>query len=159
VAERRTISATVFTHPRLDACTGLSAAAAWAYRYLGTNYLEGTLPTELGTLTAMRLLCVRRPHPPRLDACAVTGLRAERAAAMWGSRTIYVNGITGPLPTELGNLDAMTSLCVRCPSPTVPGCVRRHRALSECGGGVGAGNYTQTVSRGRCPPSWVPWTR
>jgi hypothetical protein len=50
----------------------------WGCRGLSYNSFTGPLPTELGTLTALNGLCVRRPHPPRLDACAVTGLWAER---------------------------------------------------------------------------------
>jgi hypothetical protein len=49
----------------------------WVRRSLHYNVLTGPLPTELGTLTALTYLCVHRPHPPRLDACAVTGLWAE----------------------------------------------------------------------------------
>ena len=41
------------------------------YYYYG---FTGTLPTELGTLTALTYLCVSRPHPPCLDVCAVTRL-------------------------------------------------------------------------------------
>jgi hypothetical protein len=40
-------------------------------RSLDDNRLTGPLPTELGTMDAVTHLCVRRPHPPRLDACAV----------------------------------------------------------------------------------------
>jgi hypothetical protein len=36
------------------------------------------VPTELGMLTALSNLCVRCSHPPCLDACAVTGLWADR---------------------------------------------------------------------------------
>jgi Fe-S-cluster-containing dehydrogenase component len=52
-------------------------AATWECRNLALNSFTSTLPTELGTLTALTKLCVRCPHPPRLDACAVTALRAE----------------------------------------------------------------------------------
>jgi hypothetical protein len=47
-------------------------------RYLNSNELTGTLPSELGTMDALVFLCVRHPRPPRLNACVVTGLRAER---------------------------------------------------------------------------------
>jgi hypothetical protein len=43
-------------------------------RRLSTNDLTGPLPTELGTMDALSYLYVRRPHPPRLGACTVTGL-------------------------------------------------------------------------------------
>jgi Fe-S-cluster-containing dehydrogenase component len=49
----------------------------WVCRYLHYNSFTGPLPTELGTMDALRILCVRHPHPPCLDACAVTGLWAE----------------------------------------------------------------------------------
>jgi hypothetical protein len=60
---------------------GLSAAA-WGYRSLPTNILTGTVPTELGTLTALTQLCVHRPLPPRLHVCTVTGLWAERGGGV-----------------------------------------------------------------------------
>jgi hypothetical protein len=47
-------------------------------RYLYANSLTGTVPTELGTLTALTYLCVLHSHPPRMYVCTVTGLRAER---------------------------------------------------------------------------------
>jgi hypothetical protein len=53
-------------------------AVGWVRRSLSSNGFTGTLPTELGTLTKLYSLCVHRPYTPRLDACAVTGLWAER---------------------------------------------------------------------------------
>jgi hypothetical protein len=50
----------------------------WGRRWLVGNGLTGTLPSELGNLDALTSLCVCRSHPPRLDACAVTGLWTER---------------------------------------------------------------------------------
>ena len=88
----------------------------WWCRDVSSNSLTGPLPTELGTLTALTELCVRHPHPPCLDACAVTGLWAERGA-MWVCRWLNNNDLTGTLPTELGTMDALTSLCVRHPLP------------------------------------------
>jgi hypothetical protein len=49
-----------------------------ACRALSSNSFTGPLPTELGTMDALTSLCVR-PHPPRLHACAVTGLWAVGA--------------------------------------------------------------------------------
>jgi hypothetical protein len=43
---------------------GLSATAASGCRDLSSSSLTGTLPTELGTLTALTLLYVRRPDHP-----------------------------------------------------------------------------------------------
>ena len=87
----------------------------WVCRSLSYNSFTGTLPTELGTMDALTGLCVRRPHPPRLDACAVTGLWAEAVA--WACRYLDNNGFTGPLPSELGTLTALADLCVRHPHP------------------------------------------
>jgi hypothetical protein len=36
---------------------------------------------------------------------------------MWVCRVLSSNDFTGPLPTELGTMDAMYQLCVRLPSP------------------------------------------
>jgi hypothetical protein len=137
---------------------------AWGCRSLHNNGFTGTLPTELGTLTALTHLCVHRPHPPCLDACAITGLwlsvawgagiytttiirghclqswatwlrwapcacavlshRAWTCAlspgcglsvAAWGCRYLFDNDLT--LPTELGTMDTLGDLCVRCPHP------------------------------------------
>ena len=94
---------------------------------LSYNGLAGTLPTELGTLTALTVMCVHRPHPPRLDACtAVVGLWAE-CGGMGESRDIEENSLTSTVPTELGSLTALRRLCV--PSPTVSGRVRRCRCV------------------------------
>jgi hypothetical protein len=111
---------------RLDAC---SVAGLWAERggYVeecrdlsSSIGLTGTLPTELGLLTTLTLLCVRRPHPPCLDACAVTGLWTERGGDMglqednqqrYHGHTAYRAGHHGPAENP-----------VRAPpSPTAPG--------------------------------------
>jgi hypothetical protein len=76
VAQRKRCSPT-----RMDAVTGSWAergvGVCWGCRWLVANDLTGSLPTELGTLTALAFLCVR-PHPPRLDVCTVIRLWAER---------------------------------------------------------------------------------
>ena len=36
---------------------------------------------------------------------------------MWVCRQLYFNSLTGPLPTELGTMDALTFLCVHHPHP------------------------------------------
>jgi hypothetical protein len=92
----------------------------WWYRSLyrsldsdSGGFLTGSLPTELGTLTALGELYVHCPLPPRLDAC-ITGLWAERRWCV-RCRDLNNNGFTGTLPTELGNLDTLAVLCVHRP--------------------------------------------
>jgi hypothetical protein len=46
-------------------------------------------------------------------------------------RSLNDNRLTGPLPTELGTMDAVQNLCVRRPSPTAPGRVRCHTAMQK----------------------------
>ena len=86
-------------------------------RYTWDNSFTGTLPTELGMLNAaLTAMCVHRPHPPRLDAYTVTELWAKRGGVC-GRRYLLSNSLTGPLPTELGTLTALTYLCVSRPHP------------------------------------------
>jgi hypothetical protein len=149
--------------PRLDACavTGLWAeyGGGSGCRFLSYNSLTGTLPTELGAMDALTWLYVRHPHPPRPDACTVTGLWAEYGGGV-GCRWLYQNSLTGPLPTELGTMDAMAYLCVRRPHPPCLDACAVTGLWAERGGGVWcAGIYTTTISRGRFPQSWAPWTR
>jgi hypothetical protein len=82
-------------------------------RGLSEISLTGTVPTELGTMDALTYLCVRRPRPRRLDACAI--IRFWLSAAWY--RDLPRNSLTGPLPTELGTMDALGELCVRRPHP------------------------------------------
>jgi hypothetical protein len=116
----------VVTHPCLDACavTGLWAErdGVVGCRDLNGNDLTGTLPTELGTLTALGNLCVRRPHPPRLEACAVTGLWAERGGDVGVQVSIHQLS-RGHVAHRAGHPDC-AELPVRAPpSPTAPGSV------------------------------------
>ena len=63
---------------------------------------------------------MRRPHPPRLDACVVTGLWAERGGGVGVYRQLQENMFTGPLPTELGAMDVIGGggrMCVHHPHP------------------------------------------
>jgi len=126
--------------PRPDACsvTGLWAERGgdvWC-RTLSSNDLTGTLPTELGTLTALNRLCVHRPHPPRPDVCAVTGLWAERGGDVW-CRSLSSNDLTGTLPTELGTMDALYYLCVPRPHPPRLDACAATGLWAERGCGVG----------------------
>jgi hypothetical protein len=125
---------------RLDAC---SVAGLWAERggyveecrALPVFGLTGTLPTELGTLTALTYLCVRCPRPPRLHACAVTGLWTECGGdvGVQGSTRQPSRGHTqrsrGHTAHRAGHADC-ADLPVRAPpSPTAPGSVRRYRVV------------------------------
>jgi hypothetical protein len=89
-------------------------------RQIPSNSFTGTLPTELGTMDALTWLYVCRPHPPHLDACAVTGLWAEWGGGV-GCRSLSYNGFTGTMPTELGRLTSLRTLYASCrPPPCMP---------------------------------------
>jgi hypothetical protein len=69
---------------------------------------------------------VRRPHPRRVNACGVTGLERMTSSPEHGSRRRGVqvsmgDDLTGPLPAELGTMDALAqtldTACVCVPSP------------------------------------------
>jgi hypothetical protein len=122
---------------------------AWC-RYLRDNDLTGTLPTELGTMDALNYLCVHRPHPPRPDVCAVTGLWAERGGDVW-CRNLNGNGLTGPLPTELGTMDALTYLCVHRPRPPRLDACAVTGLWTECGGDVGCRRLSNNGLTGTLP--------
>ena len=107
------------------------------YRNIFTNSWTGPLPTELGTMDALTGLCVHRPHPPRLDVCAVTGMWAEHGGDVVGCRDIASNGFTGTLPTELGTMDALIGLCVHRPHPPRLDACAVTGLCVERGGGLG----------------------
>jgi hypothetical protein len=67
----------------------------------------------------------------------------------------------GPAAHRAGHPDCAELGTVRAPpSPTAPERVRRHWVVSLAWWRrKRAGNYSTTFSRGRCPPSWAPWTR
>jgi hypothetical protein len=77
-------------------------------------------------------------------------------AVGWVRRSLSYNGFTGPLPTELGTLTALTELCVHRPHPPRPVACAVTGLRTERGGGEGAGGYPTTGSRGHCPQSWAP---
>ncbi|KAH8048958.1 hypothetical protein JL722_12193 [Aureococcus anophagefferens] len=70
---------------------------------LYSSYITGTIPTEIGLLSALTYLRVPRP-----DAGA-----ARAPSRLWEC------GITGPIPTEIGQLTALTEL--RVPPRPDPG--------------------------------------
>jgi hypothetical protein len=105
---------------------GLSAAA-WGYRSLPTNILTGTVPTELGTLTALTQLCVHRPLPPRLHVCTVTGLWAERGGV--GIQVSTHQQSYGDGAHRAWHADCADPAVRAPPSPTAPARVHRHRAV------------------------------
>jgi hypothetical protein len=102
---------------------------------LPSRNLTGTIPTELGTLTMLTVLCVRCPHPTRLvvwpSPCGLS------AAVARGCRALSENNLTGTVPTQLGMLTALTFLCVRLPhQPRLHECAVTG-LWAERGGGVG----------------------
>jgi hypothetical protein len=110
----------------------------WGYRFLDFNGLTGPMPTELGTLTALTRLCVRHPHPPRLDVSTVTGLWAERGGGvgMQGAGREQSHGGTAhraghhgraDLPVRVATLTHRTWTCA--PSP---GCGLSAAVACEC---------------------------
>jgi hypothetical protein len=111
--------------PSLD--FGLSAAS-WGSRHLQSIGLTGLLPTELGTLIALTRLCVRSPHPPCLDACAVAGLRAERDGGVGVQESIRKRS-HGAAADRAGHADCGDLVVRAPPSPTAPGRVCRHRVV------------------------------
>jgi Fe-S-cluster-containing dehydrogenase component len=119
-------------------------------RDLAWSSLDGTVPTELGTLTALTELCVHCPLPPRLDACAVTGLWAEWGGDV-GCRDLRYNSCTGTLPTELGTMDALTSLCVHLPHPPRLDACAITGMWAEWGGVVGCRDLDNNVITGTLP--------
>ena len=68
---------------------------------LGPNFLEGTIPTELGTLTKLSkgLLSVLR-------ACMRSSLTTACHSGV-AYLSLYKNRLTGQIPTELGQLTAL----------------------------------------------------
>jgi hypothetical protein len=115
---------------RHGAVTGLWAERGGdvGCRSLSSNDLMGTLPTELGTLTALADLCVRRPRPPRLDACAVTGLWAERGGGVGVQEAIRERS-HGAAAHRAGHHGHAGRAVRAPPSPTAPGRVSRHRVV------------------------------
>jgi hypothetical protein len=107
--------------PRLDVCavTGL-----WAERGGGVGVQVATHQRSHGH-TAHRAghhgraaLHVCAPPSPTAPGrvAPVTGLWAECGGGV-GSRQIHQNGFTGPLPAELGAMDALEYLCVHRSHP------------------------------------------
>ena len=93
-------------------------------RTLSSNGITGTLPTELATMDALRSLCVHNPHPPRLDACVVTGLWTECGGDVQVAILERYHGDAADRAGHHGRADQP----VRAPpSPTTPGRVRRCR--------------------------------
>jgi hypothetical protein len=88
----------------------------------------GPLPTELGAMNALRNLYVRHPHPPRLDACAVTGWCAECGGGV-GAQVSTQQHFHGPASYRARHADCADPSVRAPPSPTAPGRVHRHRAV------------------------------
>ena len=140
--------------PCLYACavTGLwtERGGGVGCRGLSSHDLTGTLPSELGNMDALTWLCVRCPHPQRLDACVVTGLWTECGGGV-RCRYLYNNGLTGTLPSELGNMDALYDLCVRLPHPPRLDACAVTGLWTECGGDVGCRYLSSNGITGTLP--------
>jgi hypothetical protein len=95
---------------------------------LSSNSLTGPLPTELGTMDTLGYLCVRHPHPPRLDTCAVTGLWAEYGIG-GDVQGATIQQFHGPAAHGAGHHGRAGPPVRALPSPAAPGRVRRHRAV------------------------------
>jgi hypothetical protein len=100
---------------RKDCAEGAPAAAR---RNLGNNTFGGTLPSELGALTALRRLRVPLCEVPWLREAAAGGLCSEAVQAAAARRIVDNNLFDGTLPSELGAIAALTMLWV--PVPEVP---------------------------------------
>ena len=86
-------------------------------RYLGGNHLSGTIPNSLGSLTALRVLCV---PPSARAALARLWLRASSPAP----RHLFFNHLSGTIPSSLGSLTALQVLCA-------PPCIVSHSPDAE----------------------------
>ena len=120
-------------------------ATAALRRYLYNNQLNGPIPIEIGLMTALTGVCVQRcasappsalgarsPHssPPPCTSSHARRWRPPYAALR---RDLQGNDqLTGPIPTELVQLTALTTLCVHgcasARSPLPPPSPRAHLA-------------------------------
>ena len=75
---------------------------------LQSNQLSGSIPSSLGSLTGLQILCVRRTALSLQPA--VLRLRGVPARARsW----LGQNQLSGTLPSSLGSLTGLQQLCVR----------------------------------------------
>lgn len=82
----------------------LSDRCCWSCRRLIHLRLTGSIPTEIGVLTALNMLCVQLLDvPPR---------RSPFGASHIPSRHLYDNDLTGSIPSTCGQLTALTELFV-----------------------------------------------
>ena len=111
--------------------------------------LSGPIPTEVGLMAALTFLCVHERAPPcngpfpgvrihtaidppntraHFPTCVSLPLRFRRhARSVMAHRDLTANNLVGPIPTEVGLMTALTTLCVHerapprnCPDSTVP---------------------------------------
>jgi hypothetical protein len=97
-------------------------------RELDGSGLGGTVPTEIGTLTAMTELCVAPP----LAWVGAPSPGGGLSEAAWGGvcRELSNNKLTGTLPTEIGQLTLLTDLCVHRPSREQTACGQLSRQVA-----------------------------
>ncbi len=79
--------------------------AVCACSYLFNNQLSGSIPSSLGSLTALQYLCVLR------NCCSHCKILRQRARACARSNLGY-NQLIGSIPSSLGSLTALQYLCV-----------------------------------------------
>ena len=75
--------------------------------FLVQNQLTGTIPSSLGSLTALNYLCA----PCRVFRAVPSLIRALRRG-LFLCRSLYNNSLTGTIPSSLGSLNALFSLYV-----------------------------------------------
>jgi hypothetical protein len=95
------------------------------HRYLYGNQLNGTLPSSLGSLTALQYLCVCA------EGCCLHCMVLRRCAVCARS-ALYNNQLSGSIPSSLGSLTALQYLCVRRSCCCLRCMVLRRCAVSMC---------------------------
>ena len=120
---------------------------------LANNTLNGTIPTSLGSLTALKQLCV-----PAYDAAA--SYYCHCAELRWPAcvrSSLSGNQLSGSIPSSLGNLTQLMYLCVprgrtgACRSRAMlmkcPACVCSWIADTQLSGSIPSslGNLTQLL--------------
>ena len=96
-------------HAAVCLCTVLRHLAS-ALSSLYYNQLSGSIPSSLGSLTGLHVLCVRRA-----EGRPCTALRRPASALS----QLSSNQLSGSIPSSLGNLNGLQSLCVHRAAVTI----------------------------------------